>query len=192
MGPFFILDKLAEVAESSCLTDKMKVMFDQARKEEASLEALMHDIVLRDSVMLADLEQLLAHAQVGLGLKDGYLGDVGENTCLLQEHPGSNEYVPLAGVPSKNTGQCPLQEHRAVMNMYPSQWRGGGVRDVVMMAMMWGWWRRWGWWRWCVAVGVRRRCGGGEDDGSGLMMKRVVVMWWYSGDGVGWVPVMRR
>nr|GEY88853.1 hypothetical protein [Tanacetum cinerariifolium] len=113
MGPFFILDKLTEVAESSRLTDKMKVVFDQARREEESLEALMRDvsfslrvslskkrrlatelealreqgdvvralenmkeIVLSDSLTLADLEQLLARAQAGLGLKDGYFADV--------------------------------------------------------------------------------------------------------------------
>nr|GEV75986.1 hypothetical protein [Tanacetum cinerariifolium] len=105
MGPFFILDKLIEVADSSRLTDKIKVVFDQARKEEASFAALMRDVgcslrvslskkrrlaaeleVLReqgdvvralenmkeivacDSMTLADVEQLLARAQVGWAL----------------------------------------------------------------------------------------------------------------------------
>ncbi|GKA39988.1 hypothetical protein Tco_0732581 [Tanacetum coccineum] len=105
--------KLTEVAESSRLMDKMKVVVDQARREEASFEALIRDvccslrvslskkrriavelealgeqedavkdlesmkeIVLRYSVMLADLEQLLARAQVGVGLKDGCLADL--------------------------------------------------------------------------------------------------------------------
>nr|GEV42696.1 hypothetical protein [Tanacetum cinerariifolium] len=114
-GSFFILHKLTKVVESSRLTDKMKVVFDQARRKEASFEALMRDVccslrvslikkrrlaaelealgeqedavrdlesmketVSRDSVTLADLEQLLARAQVGLGLKDGYLADVEE------------------------------------------------------------------------------------------------------------------
>ncbi|GKD38029.1 hypothetical protein Tco_1258236, partial [Tanacetum coccineum] len=98
-GSLFKLDKLTKVVESSRLTDKMKVVFDQARREEATFEALMRDvccslqvslskkcrlaaeldalreqeyavrplesikeIVLRDSVTLADLEQLLARA----------------------------------------------------------------------------------------------------------------------------------
>nr|GEV79263.1 hypothetical protein [Tanacetum cinerariifolium] len=43
-GPFFILDKLGEVAESPSLPDKMKVVFDQARMEEASFAALMGDL----------------------------------------------------------------------------------------------------------------------------------------------------
>ncbi|GKF74734.1 hypothetical protein Tco_0224178, partial [Tanacetum coccineum] len=36
----------------------------------------MKEIVARDSVMLGLLEQLLACAQVGVDLKDGYLADV--------------------------------------------------------------------------------------------------------------------
>ncbi|GKC26403.1 hypothetical protein Tco_1033697 [Tanacetum coccineum] len=115
MGPFFILDKLTEVVESSRLTDKMKVVFDQARSKDASFAALrcdlccslrvslsekhrlavelealreqgdvvralenMKEIVALDSMTLADLEQLLARAQVRVGLKDGYLADVEE------------------------------------------------------------------------------------------------------------------
>ncbi|GJY70332.1 ribonuclease H-like domain-containing protein [Tanacetum coccineum] len=109
LAPFFILDKLGEVTESPRLPDKMKVVFDQARKEEASFAALMRDlccslrvllskkrrlaaeleglgeqgdavralenmkeIVMRNSMTLGDLEQLLARAQVGVDLKDGY------------------------------------------------------------------------------------------------------------------------
>ncbi|GJZ10422.1 hypothetical protein Tco_0545181, partial [Tanacetum coccineum] len=87
MGLFFILEKLSEVAESPRLPDKMKVAFDQARKEKATFAALMYavralenmkEIVARDSVTLDDLEQLLARAQVGVDLKDGYLADVEE------------------------------------------------------------------------------------------------------------------
>ncbi|GKA46291.1 hypothetical protein Tco_0739174 [Tanacetum coccineum] len=66
------------------------VSLSKKRRLAAELEALreqgdavralenMKEIVSHDSVTLADLEQLLARAQVGLGLKDGYLGDVGE------------------------------------------------------------------------------------------------------------------
>ncbi|GKG35440.1 hypothetical protein Tco_0440594, partial [Tanacetum coccineum] len=66
----------------------MKVVFDQARKEEASFAALMRDLccsfrvllskkrrlaaVMRNSMTLSDLEQLLARAQVGVDFKDGY------------------------------------------------------------------------------------------------------------------------
>ncbi|GJT29441.1 hypothetical protein Tco_0909716 [Tanacetum coccineum] len=115
MGPSFILEKLGEVAGSPRLPDKMKVSFDQARKEKASFAALMYElycslrvslskkcrlateleglgeqrdavralenmkeIVARDSMTLGDLEQLLARAQVGVDLKDGYLADVEE------------------------------------------------------------------------------------------------------------------
>ncbi|GJR73023.1 hypothetical protein Tco_0085388 [Tanacetum coccineum] len=106
---------LGEVVESPWLPDKMRVAFDQARKEEASFAALirelccslrvslskkhrlaaeleglgeqgnavrafenMKEIVARDSVTLGLLEQLLARAQVGVDLKDGYLADVEE------------------------------------------------------------------------------------------------------------------
>ncbi|GJV65618.1 hypothetical protein Tco_1476446 [Tanacetum coccineum] len=106
---------LTEVAESSRLPDKMKVVFDRARSEEkyfarlmqdlcfslrislskkrrlvAELETLvergdaasplehMREIVAHDSVTLGDLEKLLAHAQVGVSLKDGYVADIEE------------------------------------------------------------------------------------------------------------------
>nr|GEX17935.1 hypothetical protein [Tanacetum cinerariifolium] len=115
MGPFFILDKLGQVAESPRLPDKMRMTFTQTRKEEASFAALMRElccslcvslskkprlaaeleglgeqgnavrafenmkeIVARDSVTLGLLEQLLARAQVGVDLKDGYSADVEE------------------------------------------------------------------------------------------------------------------
>ncbi|GJW79004.1 hypothetical protein Tco_0140686 [Tanacetum coccineum] len=58
MGPFFILDKLAEVVESSRLTDKMKVVFDQTRREEASLEALIHDACCSLRVSLSKKRRL--------------------------------------------------------------------------------------------------------------------------------------
>ncbi|GKB85094.1 hypothetical protein Tco_0957366 [Tanacetum coccineum] len=107
--------QLGKVAESHRFPDKMKVAFDQARKEEASFAALMHelccslrvslckkrrlaaeleglgeqgdavkalenmkDIVTCDLVTLGDLEQLLARAQVGVDLKDGYVADLEE------------------------------------------------------------------------------------------------------------------
>ncbi|GKE21800.1 hypothetical protein Tco_1433312 [Tanacetum coccineum] len=54
--------------------------------------------------------------------------------------PGSNEYVPLAGVPSKNTGH-----------------RGGGGCEVVarMTGVMW-------WWEWCR--------GDGDEGGVRMMV----------------------
>nr|GEW55763.1 hypothetical protein [Tanacetum cinerariifolium] len=119
MPPEFPIRRLKALKFSYLKTDKMKVVFDQARREEASLKALMRDvycslrvslskkrrlatelealedqgdavrvlenmkeIVSRDSVTL-DLEQLLAHAQFELDLKDGYLVDVGEKAWVL-------------------------------------------------------------------------------------------------------------
>ncbi|GJR79898.1 hypothetical protein Tco_0150683 [Tanacetum coccineum] len=61
--------------------------------------------------------------------------------CPLQEHPGSNEYVPLAGVPFKNTrarGGCRGDD--------------GGVAVVGMV-------------RWLVKVAVMLMSGGGGDEG---------------------------
>nr|GEV89228.1 phosphoenolpyruvate carboxylase-like protein [Tanacetum cinerariifolium] len=46
MGHFLILDKLTEVAESSRLVDKMKVVFDQACSEEKAFASLMRDLSL--------------------------------------------------------------------------------------------------------------------------------------------------
>nr|GEX78039.1 hypothetical protein [Tanacetum cinerariifolium] len=63
MGAFFILDKLAEVTESSRLTDKMKVVFDQARREEASFEALMRDVCCSLRVSLSKKRRLAAELE---------------------------------------------------------------------------------------------------------------------------------
>ncbi|GJQ89877.1 hypothetical protein Tco_0001016 [Tanacetum coccineum] len=55
--------------------------------------------------------------------------------------PGSNEYVPLAGVPSKNT--------RAIMTVYPSHHIGL---------------------RWILVVGCGDRCVVGFGGGAGLLV----------------------
>ncbi|GKC00559.1 hypothetical protein Tco_0986695 [Tanacetum coccineum] len=63
---------------------------EEVEMKEAQVEAMngvgnavrafenIKEIVARDFVMLGDLEQLLARAQVGVCLKDGYLADVEE------------------------------------------------------------------------------------------------------------------
>ncbi|GKE46767.1 hypothetical protein Tco_1478025 [Tanacetum coccineum] len=76
MGPFFILDKLTEVVESSRLTDKMKVVFDQARKEEASFEALMHDVCCSLRVSLSKKHRLAAELKA--------LGEQGDAVRALE------------------------------------------------------------------------------------------------------------
>ncbi|GKB01871.1 hypothetical protein Tco_0829915 [Tanacetum coccineum] len=66
MGPFFILEKLGEVAESPRLPDKIKVAFDQARKEEASFAALMRELCCSLRVSLSKKRRLAAELE-GLG-----------------------------------------------------------------------------------------------------------------------------
>ncbi|GKB29479.1 hypothetical protein Tco_0868880, partial [Tanacetum coccineum] len=87
MAALYILDKLAEVADSSRLQDKMKVVFVQARAELEALgqrgEALkpldyMKEMVGRDSVTLGVLEQLLAGTHVGMRLKASYVAEMEE------------------------------------------------------------------------------------------------------------------
>ncbi|GJY15100.1 hypothetical protein Tco_0385522 [Tanacetum coccineum] len=58
MGPFFILDKLGEVAESPRLLDKMRVVFTQARKEEASFATLMRELCCSLRVSLSKKRRL--------------------------------------------------------------------------------------------------------------------------------------
>ncbi|GJV08395.1 hypothetical protein Tco_1346051 [Tanacetum coccineum] len=79
MAALYILDKLAEIANSSRLQDKIKVIFIHARGVDESFIALMRDLcsalrraealkpldymkemVVRDSATLRVLEQLLA------------------------------------------------------------------------------------------------------------------------------------
>nr|GEV79266.1 hypothetical protein [Tanacetum cinerariifolium] len=89
LGPFFVLDKLGEVNESPRLPNKMKVVFDQARTEEASFSALIRDLCCSLRVLLSKKYRLAAELE-GLGetiisscsgwvdLKDGYLAYVEE------------------------------------------------------------------------------------------------------------------
>ncbi|GKE45299.1 hypothetical protein Tco_1472583, partial [Tanacetum coccineum] len=65
-GPFFILEKLGEVVESPWLPDKMKVAFDQARKEEASFAALTRELCCSLRVSLSKKRRLTAELE-GLG-----------------------------------------------------------------------------------------------------------------------------
>ncbi|GKB56014.1 hypothetical protein Tco_0912200 [Tanacetum coccineum] len=85
MAALYILDKLTEIADSSLLQDKMKVVFSRARSEDESFIRLMRDLcsglremVVCDSAMLGVLEQLLAGTHVGMRLKAGYVADMEE------------------------------------------------------------------------------------------------------------------
>ncbi|GKF17459.1 hypothetical protein Tco_0062377, partial [Tanacetum coccineum] len=66
MATLYILDKLAEVADSSRLQDKMKVVFVEARVADESFIALIV------------LEQLLAGTHVGMHLKASYVAEMEE------------------------------------------------------------------------------------------------------------------
>ncbi|GJR76767.1 hypothetical protein Tco_0089132 [Tanacetum coccineum] len=80
-----ILDKLGEIAESSRLQDKMKLVFSRAHSEDESfigdaLKSLeyMREMVVRDSATLGVLEQLLASTYLEMRLKAGYVADMDE------------------------------------------------------------------------------------------------------------------
>ncbi|GJS94913.1 hypothetical protein Tco_0801881 [Tanacetum coccineum] len=72
----------------------LRISLSKKRRLVAELEALgergdaarslehMREIVAHDSVTLGDLEQLLAHAQVEVSLKDGYGADMEEKESL--------------------------------------------------------------------------------------------------------------
>ncbi|GJX70357.1 hypothetical protein Tco_0307528, partial [Tanacetum coccineum] len=62
-GSFFILDKLTEVAESSRLSDKIKVVFDQARNEEKDFASLMCDLYFSLRISLSKKCRLVAELE---------------------------------------------------------------------------------------------------------------------------------
>nr|GEW68532.1 hypothetical protein [Tanacetum cinerariifolium] len=85
MAALYILDKLAEVVGSSCLQDKMKIVFMQARGSDDSFIALMRDhcfalreIVGRDAATLGVLEQLLAASYAEMRLKASFVAEMEE------------------------------------------------------------------------------------------------------------------
>nr|GEX09712.1 hypothetical protein [Tanacetum cinerariifolium] len=62
-GFVFILDKLTEVAESSRLSDKMKVVFNQARSEEKAFAGLMWDLSLSLRISVSKKRRLVAELE---------------------------------------------------------------------------------------------------------------------------------
>ncbi|GKF57288.1 hypothetical protein Tco_0170825, partial [Tanacetum coccineum] len=62
--PFFILDKLSEVAESPRLVDKMKYVFGHSRGEDESLAGLMRDLCLSLRISLSKKRRLVAELEV--------------------------------------------------------------------------------------------------------------------------------
>ncbi|GJS51810.1 hypothetical protein Tco_0625172 [Tanacetum coccineum] len=63
MGPFFILDKLSEVAESPRLVDKMKYVFGRSRGEDESFAGLMRDLCLSLRISLSKKRRLVAELE---------------------------------------------------------------------------------------------------------------------------------
>ncbi|GKC89294.1 hypothetical protein Tco_1149943 [Tanacetum coccineum] len=63
MAALYILDKLAEVVDSSRLQDKMKVVFVQARGEDESFIALMCDLCSALRVSIAKNRRLIAELE---------------------------------------------------------------------------------------------------------------------------------
>ncbi|GKE39561.1 hypothetical protein Tco_1462966 [Tanacetum coccineum] len=59
-GSFFILDKLTEVAESSPLSDKIKVVFGQALGEEKGFGKLIQDLCFSLRILLSKKWRLVA------------------------------------------------------------------------------------------------------------------------------------
>nr|GFD59598.1 hypothetical protein [Tanacetum cinerariifolium] len=59
------------LSKKTRLVDELEALGE--RGDAAGSLEHMREIVVRDSVMLGDLEQLLSHVQVGLSLKDGYM-----------------------------------------------------------------------------------------------------------------------
>ncbi|GJS05277.1 hypothetical protein Tco_0321785 [Tanacetum coccineum] len=63
MAALYILDKLTEVANSSRLQDKMKVVFVQARGADESFIALMCDLCSTLRVSIAKNRRLIAELE---------------------------------------------------------------------------------------------------------------------------------
>ncbi|GJQ97537.1 hypothetical protein Tco_0008676 [Tanacetum coccineum] len=81
MVALYILDKLSEVANSSRLEDKIKVMFSRARDSDESFIDLLRDLcsairvsITKDRRLIAELEALGQHADVLKPLQ--YMGEM--------------------------------------------------------------------------------------------------------------------
>ncbi|GJS71196.1 hypothetical protein Tco_0704037 [Tanacetum coccineum] len=69
-GPFFILDKLSEVAESPRLADKMKYVFGRSRGEDESFAKLVRDLCFALRISLSKKRRLVAELEA-LGEREG-------------------------------------------------------------------------------------------------------------------------
>nr|GEX23504.1 ATP-dependent DNA helicase PIF1-like [Tanacetum cinerariifolium] len=63
MAALYILDKLTEIADSSCLQDKMKVVFSQARSEDESFIGFMCDLCSGLMLSLTKNQRLIAELE---------------------------------------------------------------------------------------------------------------------------------
>ncbi|GKC59693.1 hypothetical protein Tco_1087291 [Tanacetum coccineum] len=69
-GPFFILDKLSDVAESPRLADKMKYVFGRSLGEDESFAKLMRDLCFALRISLSKKRRLVAELEA-LGEQEG-------------------------------------------------------------------------------------------------------------------------
>ncbi|GJS48414.1 hypothetical protein Tco_0598535 [Tanacetum coccineum] len=91
MGPYFLLDKLSEVAESLRLGDKMKYVFGRSRSEDESLGSLIRNLCSALRVSLSNKRRLVAELEV-LGELEGVVKSlehmrviVGRDAVTLEE-----------------------------------------------------------------------------------------------------------
>ncbi|GJY78490.1 hypothetical protein Tco_0484291 [Tanacetum coccineum] len=118
MNVVFDKARIEEKAFASLMRDlslSLKVLLSKKRRLVAELEARvergdptrplehMREIVARDYEFLGELERLLPRAQVGVGLKDGYVTDMKELEYVRAEFIEEFDSLGVYPVPAKLT-----------------------------------------------------------------------------------------
>ncbi|GKA30054.1 hypothetical protein Tco_0716299 [Tanacetum coccineum] len=64
MGPFFALENLSDVTEASNLNDKMKVVFEEARREEKGVIGVLQNLCFSMNISLSENRRLVAELEL--------------------------------------------------------------------------------------------------------------------------------
>ncbi|GKC97637.1 hypothetical protein Tco_1167912 [Tanacetum coccineum] len=64
MGPFFALENLSDVTKASNLNDKMKVVFEEARREEKGIIRVLQNLCFSMNISLSENRRLVAELEL--------------------------------------------------------------------------------------------------------------------------------
>ncbi|GKD55368.1 hypothetical protein Tco_1288755, partial [Tanacetum coccineum] len=140
-GPFFILDKLSDVAESPRLADKMKYVFGRSRGEDESFAKLMRDLCFALRISLSKKRRLVAELEA-LGEQEGvakpfeHMKEIVARDAVTLGELETLLTCAQVGVSLKASFVADMEERRSLCGSFRSLAPNKGVRYVVGVCML--------------------------------------------------------